>query len=167
MTTISHGNDKKHTTLTEGAALRYAWWIWFALLSIPGFVFMGVVYSLNFGDQPVRPQVGGTWFVVNMVFLLIGIPAAFFLRTRLWRNYYEGQRVPPVNYLVGAMIPWIVLEIGGLLSLAGVWYARSFTPNIIPAIVAFAFFITMFPKGTAMLRPTGDSQDPEIYEEPR
>ncbi len=166
MTILTHPHDKS-TTLTEGAALRYAWWAWFAMLFFPAFVFIGVVYALNFGEQPARPQVGATWFLINMGYLLVGIPLAFFLRSRLFSNYYEGRPVPPTKYLVGAMIPWVVLEIGGLLSLAAVWYARSFTPNIIPAIVAFAFFVTMFPKGTAMLRPTGNSQDPELYEEPR
>src|SRR5690606_23969511 len=151
----------KNTGLSQGAALRYAWWIWFVLLFLPAFVFLAVVYSLNFGDQPARPQASGTWFVINMGYLLLGIPAAFFLRSRLFSNYYQGQPVPPTSYLIGACIPWIVLEVGGLLSLAGVWYARSFTPNIIPAMVAFVFFVTMFPKGTAMLRPTGDSEDAE------
>ena len=165
MTTLSPAHDER-SPISKGTALRYAWWIWFTLLFVPAFVFIGVVYSLNFGDQPARPQASTTWFLILMAYLLLGIPAAFFVRTRLFSSYYEGRPVPPLKYLIGAAIPWIVLEIGGLLSLFAVWYARSFTPNIIPAIVAFAFFVTMFPKGNAMLRPTGHAEDPEISEEP-
>ena len=61
----------------------------------------------------------------------------------------------------------VVLVVGGILSLVGCWVARTLTPNIIPALVAFVFFITQWPKGHAMLRPRGDRDDSETYEEPR
>jgi len=166
VTSVPHPVEKP-VGLTPGAALRYAWWIWFGLLFLPAFVFIGVVYALNFGHQPTRPTMGSTWFLINMAYLAIGIPAGFFFRSRMFHRYYDSQPVPPNRYLLGAVTVWTILEIGGLLSLAGVWYARSFTPNIIPALVAFVFYVTQFPKGTAMFRPTGGSDDPETYEEPR
>jgi hypothetical protein len=43
----------------------------------------------------------------------------------------------------------------------------SFLPDLLPAIAAFVFLITLWPTGKMMLNHVGDSNDPQIYEEPR
>lgn len=138
------------------------------MLIIPFVVFLGLVFTLQ-DDQgaPANPDRGGVWFIINMAYLAISVPLAFWLRTRAFESYYHGKPVTPRRYLLGMQVVWVVLVIGGILSLLGCWVARTITPNIIPAVVAFVFFITQWPKGHAMLRPRGEREDPELYEEPR
>ncbi len=62
---------------------------------------------------------------------------------------------------------WMALEIGGLFSLAGCLIYDSLLPDLIPALVAFMFFVTFWPGGRAMTRRVGTSQDPEVYRSPR
>jgi hypothetical protein len=38
---------------------------------------------------------------------------------------------------------------------------------MIPALVAFGFFATLWPSGRAMFKTDGDKEDPQLYEEPR
>jgi hypothetical protein len=39
-------------------------------------------------------------------------------------------------------------------------------PNLIPALVAFMFFVTFWPSGKAMVSSRGHSADPGMYREP-
>lgn len=170
MTTIAHdqaGDQPGQITFLR--AMRVAWWSWFAMLILPFVLFLGVVVALNMNDDPsrVRPRVGSGWFVFNMAYLAVSVPLAFFVRSHLFKRYYNGQSVSTRHYLMGMMIVWIVLEIGGILSIAGTWFSGTFGPNIIPAVVAFVLFLTQWPKGNAIVRPTGDKEDFEQYEEPR
>lgn len=168
MTTLDPAPSRTNPhPLTMMRALRAAWWQWFAMLTIPFVFFLGVLFSLQMqGGATAEPHVAGTWFVANMIYLAVAVPIAYAWRGRLFAAYYRGERVDPHKYIRGMQILWLTLVVGGLLSLMAVWAARSLTPNIIPAIVAFVFFITQWPKGTAMLRPRGEREDPELYEEP-
>jgi hypothetical protein len=149
-------------------AIRTAWWSWFAMLTLPFVLFLALLFTLQEDNgPPANRGLGGTWFIINMAYLAVGIPLAFWFRSRMFERYYHGQSVEPRKYLLGMQVLWAVLVIGGILSLVGCWVARTLTPNIIPALVAFVFFITQWPKGHAMLRPRGDRDDSETYEEPR
>lgn len=170
MTTIAH--DQAHNQprpLTFMRSMRIAWWTWFVGLVIPFSVFLVAVIAMNMNDDPdrVRPRLGSAWFLFNMAYLAVSVPLAFFLRSRLFRKYYDGQGVEPRKYLLGMTVVWAVLVIGGILSMLGTYAAFMFAPNIIPALVAFVLYLTQWPKGHAMVRPTGNQDDFEQYEEPR
>lgn len=138
------------------------------MLTIPFVVFLGVLFSLQqAGAAEADREQAGVLFILNMAYLAMGVPLGFWFRTRQFERYYHGEPVDPRRYLLGINVLWLVLMVGGLLSLLSVWVSRSITPNIVPAIVAFIFFVSQWPKGHAMLRPRGDRDDPEIYEEPR
>jgi hypothetical protein len=62
---------------------------------------------------------------------------------------------------------WVALEIGGLFALVGCLRSQQLLPDLLPALVAFMFFVTLWPSGRAMTRQTGHLEDPQVYEEPR
>ena len=62
---------------------------------------------------------------------------------------------------------WVALVIGGLFSLIGCLLYDTLLPDLVPALVAFMFFVTLWPSGRAMTHHIGDSHDPQVYEEPR
>jgi hypothetical protein len=112
-------------------------------------------------------HVKSAWFLGAILFELIAGPIAFTIRSRLFRSYWEGQAVAPRTYLHGMIIVWMAFELGGLLSLLGCLMSNSLVPCLLPAMGAFMFFASVYPNGRAMHRPTGNTDDPEIYQEPR
>jgi hypothetical protein len=171
MATIAshHGDLNPSKDLTPQGALRHAWYTYLILLATPFVVSLIAIWRLS-GEGLTRPDipVGNFWFISAVAFVVIAGPAAFFYRSRLFRDYWKGNCVPPVAYLRGMRIVWGVLELAGLYALAGAFVTRSLLPNMLPAIVAFMMFVVLWPSGRAMVcEGRGDSDDPERYEEPR
>jgi len=73
---------------------------------------------------------------LRAVGLVLAAPASFFIRSRIFRDYWKGQRVRPRAYLTGMFTVWGTLEIGGLLSLTGCLVSRSLLPTLLPALAA-------------------------------
>jgi hypothetical protein len=59
------------------------------------------------------------------------------------------------------------LEFGGIIALLGCIVERLLLPNLLPALVAFMFFVTLWPSGKAMVSSIGNQEDASVYEEPR
>lgn len=151
------------------ATMRTAGAIWFSMLAFPFLLFAVAVVVMNARDD-TRHLVEGWgvgWFVFNMVYLAVAVPLAFLVRGRLFRPYYAGHRVEPKPYLQGMVIVWAALEIGLLLSIIAAYWTGAVAAQVLPAMVAFVLLLTQWPKGSAMVRPTGDDDDFEHYEEPR
>jgi hypothetical protein len=155
--------------LSPETALRYAWCGWLTMLACPFVLFLGVAWSLM-GDQALnrdRP-LSDQWFVASVAYMVLIVPATFFIRSRLFRQYWKGECVAPRAYLIGMYTVWGALELGGVLSLAGCLVSRSLLPSLMPAIAAFMMFVVLWPSGRAMIcNGRGASDDPEHYEEPR
>ena len=62
---------------------------------------------------------------------------------------------------------WSALEFGGIISLLGCFVEQSLLPNLLPALVAFMFFVTLWPSGKAMVSSVGNAEDASVYEAPR
>jgi hypothetical protein len=154
-------------TLTVASAIRIAWMIWLTLLVFPFLVLLCIVWKFANGEAAVRHDDHQTWFLVSALCLLAVVPLSFFWRAHLFKSYYSGNPLRPHNYLLGMLWVWVALEIGGLVSLFGCLIDRSLLPGLLPALVAFMFFVTFYPTGRCMTRGSGDSQDPEIYQTPR
>jgi len=152
--------------LTAAGALRLAWIIWLVMLALPFFVFLAVVWALM-GDRQANPQTANVWFIFSLAWLGLCVPVAFFLRSRVFKAYWTGRAVSPRSYLTGMFTVWATIELGGLISLLGCYFSHSFTPNIMPAIVAFILFTPFWPTGRAMTKPVGHEEDPELYRHPR
>lgn len=155
--------------LTPEVALRYAWGGWLTMLACPFVLFLYVAWSLM-GDQPMRRNrpLSDVWFLASVAYMVLIVPATFFIRSRLFRAYWKGDCVAPRAYLTGMYTVWGALELGGLLSLAGCLASRSLLPSLMPAIAAFMMFVVLWPSGRAMIcAGRGASDDPEHYEEPR
>ena len=169
MTSI-HSNLSGHAKreLHPGAALRQAWYWYITLLFIPFVVAMGVIVSLNYRETAVSNlALSRGWFVASLAFMLVAGPIAFGIRSRLFRSYWQGQGVEPRHYLMGMITVWMAFELGGLMSLVGCLMSNSLLPGLVAALAAFFFFITLWPNGRAMAQPVGNTDDPEIYHEPR
>lgn len=155
--------------LTPQRALRYAWFSYLTLLVIPLLLFLYVVAQS--GDRAAAGRdlgLANRWFIGTVAYVVLVVPASFFLRSRFFRGYWSGNRVAPRDYLKGMMTVWLALEVGGLLALTGCLVTGSFAPCILPAIVAFMAFAALWPNGRAMIcNDRGASDDPEKYEEPR
>ena len=154
--------------LSVDAALQIASWTWFGLLTAPFVLFLAVVWHLT-DNESIRADetIANRWFIGTMAYMAIGIPAAFFVRSRLFRGYWQGQLVSPRNYVMGMLLIWCALEIGGLLSLAGCLFSGKLLPNLVPGLLAFMLFTPLWPNGHAMTRRLKNEHDPADYEEPR
>jgi hypothetical protein len=149
------------------AALRIAWFCWLGFLALPFVLFLYVVWSLMDNNEPRDLNAANGWFVASMVYLIVVVPLAIFWRSRLFRAYWTGECVSPKSYLIGMISVWLTLEIGGIFSLIGCLVTGSLLPNLLPALVTFMLFTPLWPSGRAMICSTGNTDDPEAYEEPR
>jgi hypothetical protein len=166
----SHHGDvhPKRRELVPQEALRYAWYVWMTLLICPFLLFLYVAWTLTEYSSRRELQFADSWFVGSVAYMVLVVPASFFVRSRLFRNYWKGECVAPAAYLKGMFTVWGALEIGGLLSLAGCLLSKSLLPTLLPALAAFMMFVVLWPSGRAMIcHERGSSDDPERYEEPR
>jgi hypothetical protein len=155
-------------TLSVRTALRIAWVTWVVLLVIPFLMFLCVVWTLGIrADGSAAPVPHHLWFMAASIYLLVGVPGSFFWRGHVFKAYWSGHTIAPGKYVVGMISVWLALEIGGIFSMAGCFVDQAMLPNLLPALVAFMFFVTLWPTGRAMVRPVGDNEDPQIYQEPR
>jgi hypothetical protein len=157
-----------HEPMSVGTALRLAWVTWVTLLVIPFLVFLGAIWELIMRESSTAPVRGTpTWFLAASAYLIVVAPIAFFWRARMFRTYWSGHPVEPIKYLYGNLAIWTALEFGGILSLLGCFIDHSLLPNLLPALAAFMFFVTLWPSGKSMVRTVGGAEDPSVYEEPR
>jgi hypothetical protein len=160
--------SKSASTMSPATAIRVAWVCWIVLLVVPFFLFLHVVWTLS-GERAggAAPDQQQRWFLGAVIYLLIAGPASFFARSEIFKAYWSGKTVSPKKYLSGMLLIWLALEVGGLFSLGGCLAERHLLPNLFPALVAFMFYVTFWPSGRAMVRPTGHLDDAALYEEPR
>jgi hypothetical protein len=168
MTQIAHQDGMPEPApISVRAAIRLAWVAWFILGVIPFLLFLCVVWTLGIRNAELVRGGHHTWFLISSAYLLIAVPCSFFLRTRLFKEYWAGHTVAPGKYLFGMIAMWMTLELGGILSLLGCFLDHSLLPNLLPAMLAFIFYATLWPSGRSMVYPVGHHEDPQIYEEPR
>jgi hypothetical protein len=166
---IKDGAGTVHASgnLSVRTALNLAWATWAVLLVVPFLLFLAVVWTLMFHESTVVRPEQHTWFLASSAYLLIVGPASFFWRGRLFKMYWEGHPIPPAKYLHGMLAIWAALEFGGIIALLGCLFEGALLPSLLPALVAFMFFVTLWPSGKAMVKSVGGEEDASIYEEPR
>jgi hypothetical protein len=163
------GNLPIRNELQPQTALKYAWFVWLTMLAIPFLYFLYVVWSMMSAQTSAPDRwLGDKWFITSVVYMVLVAPGSFFVRSRLFRNYWKGQPVPPRDYLKGMFTAWGALELGGILSLSGCLATGALLPNLFPALAGVVLFVALWPNGRAMISGgRGASDDPERYEEPR
>jgi hypothetical protein len=154
-------------TLTPRAALWIAWRYWFVLLVIPFLLFLAAAVYPVFATVEPRPELAHRWFIFTIIWTGVSVPAAFFVRERLFRDYWEGRTVEPGRYLAGMLVVWLTIESVGLISLAGCFVSGSLLPDLIPGLFAFVLFLTLWPTGEAMTTPVGAEDDSAVFRHPR
>ena len=167
--TLSHSghSDARHP-LTAQQALKVAWYGYLAMLALPFLYFLFIAWTLMGVPRGRTQSIHDGWFLAGVAYMVIVVPASFFVRSRFFRDYWKGEVVSPSDYLKGMYVVWVALEIGGLLSLTGCLASKALVPSLMPAVAAFMMFCVLWPSGSAMVAARrGDSDDPERYEEPR
>jgi hypothetical protein len=150
------------------SAFRAAWVSYVALLMLPFVALAVVVWSnVNAGVPPRPPRGTDGWFLLTMAYVTVGVPAALLYRRRVCVAHAHGGVVAPRKYLAGMLSVWLALEGGMILPVVGCYVTGSFLPGLLPALVSFVFFVTLWPNGEMLTSYAGDSEDPEIYREPR
>jgi hypothetical protein len=152
--------------MSPRTALRFAWRIWLVLLVIPFLVFLAAVVAVPLYAQDPGP-VTQPWFIAAIVYTGLAVPGAFFIRERLFRDYWQGRTVAPRRYLAGMLVIWLTIESAGLISLAGSFASGSLFPNLLPAVFAFVSYLAFWPTGSAMTTPVGDVDDSSVFLHPR
>ena len=153
--------------MTPAQSLKTAWILWalLALMPLPFFLAV-VIQQLNLDGAPAGPGVN-EWFIGTLVFIAFCVPAGFFAQRRFFRNYWKGEAVTPLRYLLGMLSVWVALNVCALIALIGCLATRPLLPNLLPAILLFGLFAILWPNGHAMSRPLVSEQDGADYEEPR
>lgn len=158
----------RHTgNLTVRTALMLAWMTWAVFLIVPFILFLCVLWTLMYHESAVARIETHTWFLAASAYLLVVVPASFFWRGRLFKIYWSGHPIPPAKYLYGMLTIWAALEFGGIIALLGCFFEQSLLPNLLPALIAFMFFVTLWPSGRAMVSSKGGEEDASLYEQPR
>jgi hypothetical protein len=167
--TLSHsGQSDARPPLTAQRALKVAWYGYLVMLALPFLYLLFIVWSLMGVPRRQNQTILDGWFLASVAYMVIVVPASFFVRSRFFREYWRGRVVTPAAYLKGMYVVWVALEVGGLLSLTACLVSRSLAPSLMPAVAAFMMFCALWPNGSAMVAARrGDSDDPERYEEPR
>lgn len=161
------GGRGSHGSLTVPTALRLAWATYVTFLILPFLLFLCAVWVLMIHESAGLHTAKPAWFLASSAYLLVVVPASFFLRGRLFKEYWTGHPIQPAKYLFGMTAIWSALEFGGIISLLGCFVDQALLPNLLPALVAFMFFVTLWPSGRAMVRSVGNEADASIYEQPR
>ena len=154
-------------SLSVRTALRLAWATWVVMLAIPFFLFLTVVWTLGIQQEPKLHPNEAHWFLGASAYMLVVVPLSFFWRGHVFKAYWTGQTIPPMTYLYGMLTMWAALEFGGIFSLLGCFVDRALLPNLLPALVAFMFYVTLWPSGRAMVSHMGHHEDAGKYEEAR
>lgn len=165
--TLPGGENASHRELTVKAALKRAWIAWTLLLIGP---FLFLQWAIWFINSKAPAQLHGdtqAWFVGAMGYLVLAVPAMFFLRKHLFRDYWLGKPVEPGKYIAATVTAGVALAIGGIISLIGCLVTNELMPNLIPAFLALVLFALHWPTGKAMLKGCGPGVDEAHYEEPR
>lgn len=171
--TSGGGETPMAGSMSSGTAIRVAWVGWLVLLAVPFLVFLIALWqhqereAVTTGSGAAVSGESNFWFLATSLYLLVVVPISFFWRSHIFRSYWSGKTVEPSKYLAGMFSIWIALEIGGIASLIGCIVSNALLPCLLPALIAFMFFVTFWPSGRAMTRPVGNYNDPQIYEEPR
>ena len=161
MTITIHSDVTRHRgrELTPNGALRHAWYWYLSLLFAPFLFFLAVLLIRNCEEsQQASSAVTDAWFIGSIAYMVIAIPIAFAIRSRLFRSYWQGEGVAPRDYLAGMLVVWFTFEIGGIVSLIGCLASHSLTPCILPALASFMFFTPLWPNGSAMSEPAGNTR---------
>lgn len=163
-----HPVSFKDKLATQRGTYALTWAIWIAYLVTPLFALIGTVLFLMVNDGAIHEGLGQSWLITMMVLIAIGIPLAFFVRSKVYfRSYWEGKPVTPRQYLRGMLLVWTVIELAGLLSIVGCIVTGELIPNLIPALIAFVVFVTQWPNASAMTKTTGNKDDSSVFQHPR
>ena len=165
-TTLPPGDNPRTTRLSPRAALRLAWLGWGILLAGPFLLLQVLVWYVPASEMSRLYAPTTFWFLAAMAYLIVVVPALFFVRGHLFRDYWMGRPVPPRNYVIATIVMGAALALGGIISLIGCMVTASFMPNLIPGFIALLLFLMHWPTGSAMTRNSGNSQDHQIYQEP-
>lgn len=150
------------------SALKHAWYWYGGLMAVPTLMFIYMVWWFLQRDPQAQVESRWTWLMATVAFMAIAIPASIFARSRLFRAYWQGESVAPRVYLMGMTLVWATIVVSGLASMVGCMMSGTLLPNLVPALVAFVVYLTMWPSGRVMIgERQGLSEDPEHYEEPR
>ena len=150
------------------SALRAAWLTYFVFMMLPPVAFaIALLVRMNRIAPPRNPGGVMNWLWLIVAYLAIGFPAALFIRRRLCIAYNRGDIVAPRNYYVGMLTVWLSLEIGMFLPIVGYCETGVLLPTIALSLVPLIFLITLWPTGDMLVSHSGDSDDAEIYKNPR
>ena len=165
----SLAQSAENRPLSVRDALRKAWAAYIVLLVFPFVVFMAVLAYLSTGSGPATSSgaLGQVWFVAALLWMGLAVPVSFFVRARIFRDYWMGKVVEPRDYLRGMLTVWGTIEIGGIFALVGCAVSGAVIPCILPAMVAFMLFCPFWPSGDAMVSPVGAEDDSELFRHPR
>jgi len=168
-TTLAQRNSS--TSLTADQAMRLAWRTWMLLLAVPFVLFFWTIWRL-IGSTPESTgsadhDLAGMWFLFTLAYLAMAVPAAFFWRNHLFRDYLAGGTISPRQYLEGMMTVWVVLAVGGVIAILGCILTNTLVPNVVPGAVALVLYMLYWPSGRTMSRPLRNEHDPAEYEDPR
>jgi hypothetical protein len=150
------------------ATLRAAWVVYFVFMVLPPLAFaIALLVQMNRTASPRNSGGVTNWLWVIVAYLVVGFPAALFIRRRVCIAYNRGESVAPRNYFVGMLTVWVSLEIGMFLPIVGYCVTGVLMPIIPLALVPLVFFFTLWPSGDMLVSHSGDSDDAETYKNPR
>jgi hypothetical protein len=133
--------------------LEMAWTTWLALLAVPFVVLPFALHMMPGGrgdGSGPRTELADRWFVIVMIYLMVALPASLLVRGLLFGGMGRARNVLPRAYYAGTLVVWLVVVVGGLVAELVCVVTGTLLPNVLPAVLALAVFMTLFPTGSAM-----------------
>ena len=151
-----------------GLAIRKNWALYLAFALVPPAAMILCIFALIWNGGTRFSSFGGIgWLIAGMTWISVAVPIAFYVRRRLWINWYEGHGVvSPENYFKGNLVVWTPMIIAGVMGFMGTAITAG-PASLFTSITALVLFLSQNPDASALTKPVGDHDDPGVYQEPK
>ena len=127
--------------------------IWAALL-MGQVVFLAVVLTLRQNaeesDAAKTSPISHMLFYTGVFMLIVAVPAAYFLRSTIYRRGGSDRNVTPQAYITGNILFLAICEGVSFVGLIGILLSGTMWPHLAISMVAIAVQSLNFPTGNVM-----------------
>jgi hypothetical protein len=67
-----------------------AWYGYLVMLALPFLYFLFITWSLMGVGRGHTQAIHDAWFLAGVAYMVIVVPASFFVRSRFFRDYWKG-----------------------------------------------------------------------------
>jgi len=133
--------------MTRETAIQRAWISFVLLTATPLALLLAAVWAVPAGEVTTRPGATYAFFGLSVGWMVLTVPAAFWIRGYVFRAGWHGQRVEAESYLRGLVTMWTSTAVGATFAAIGCLAGNALLPNVFPAGFGIALMLLLMPSG--------------------